>query len=100
MTDTSDNVATFKSSPIQEIIQRYAMGTMQTIEQTLVHTHGLEISKTLFQLRSATCELVEQMHRKALPIRTLDAISVELLNTIQVCVNASILGRGRIETKQ
>lgn len=94
------NETTLKSSPIQEIIQRYAMGTMQTIEQTLVPTHGLEISKTLFDLRKATCELVEQMHKEALPIRTLDAISVELLNTIQVCVNASILGKDRIETKQ
>lgn len=91
---------TLKLPHIQEIIQRYALGTMQTIEQTLVHTHGLEISKTLFDLRKATCELVEQMQREALPIRTLDAISVELLNVIQICVNASILGRGRIETKQ
>lgn len=89
-----------KSSSIQEIIQRYAIGTLHTVERTLTHTHGMAITTTLFELREAISQLIDQMQAEQMPIRTLDAISVELLNTIQVCVNASILGKYNIETKQ
>ena len=90
MTNSTEILATLKSSPIQEIIQRYAIGTLATVEKTLETSHGLEVSRILFEIRKNIILLVEQMSLDALPIRTLDAISKELLNVIHLCVEAKV----------